>query len=170
MHINRPIATVILTPAPTIRELFRTSGDTRSKYHIQYITPTRSTQHSSCVKMDSNDRNDAFSLKFYNQGLSCPATNVIRRLPSDAPCTYHAAVLGPRPQQPGSHSATFSRQMLQYVPPSCLTQDWSTGTSASCGCTCASARGIRGDNMAREIDTIVRASKIAATTNTSGER
>jgi hypothetical protein len=119
--------------------------------------------------MDNHGRHDAFSLKFYNQGLSPPTTTEARRVPSNASCPYHAAVLGLRLQQIGSQSTIFSRQMLQNVPPSGLTQDWCIGSSANMGCTCASARGAGRDNMAREIEAIMRASEAAATATPSGQ-
>jgi hypothetical protein len=127
--------------------------------------------------MGSRDKHHAFSLKFYDQGMSFPATKETRQKPSITACPYHTAVLELRPQQHGSHSTAVSRQLLQsvsrqrlqYVPPVGLTQDWCIGTSASCGCTCASARGAESDDLACEIEIIIRASGVAATVNLSGQ-
>lgn len=115
--------------------------------------------------MGSRSRRDAFSIENHNHTMSSLAANEIRRLSSTAPCPYHAAVLATDFRQSGSQSATFTREMLQYTPPLTLTQDWCIGSSASSGCTCASSGGPGGDNMSREIDAIIRASKVAAAAN-----
>jgi hypothetical protein len=120
--------------------------------------------------MSDRTRHDAFSIKFYNQGVDLPTTNPTRPLLSNIACPYHSVLLQSRRQSTPQSANTPQTLRLQDMQPVGLTQRFRVGTAASAGCTCALARGSPVDNMAREINAIVQASNRRTINTSLGQR
>lgn len=101
---------------------------------------------------------DSHYLEYCNQAYSLPPPNVTDTIQLNTSCPYHAKLLHiqllPCTQLAALPSNAVDYSMLAYMLPFGLNDRCrlGLGTSASCGCTCATA--VR-DDVTREIDRII---------------
>ncbi|KAF1834703.1 hypothetical protein BDW02DRAFT_568812 [Decorospora gaudefroyi] len=113
--------------------------------------------------MNVQTKEDAFSIQFFNQGLTAPPTNEVGTSTSTILCPHHLRQTIP----PGVHPA----QRLEYTPlselPIGLSGNCRVGNSASGSCNCGHGAGPLEDGMSRELDDIIQESKRNKTHTTS---
>jgi hypothetical protein len=78
----------------------------------------------------------SFSALHFHQGWAVPAHDASVTLPLNMDCPFHAAILQCRPPRTPLQE-TAEHRLLSTMPPVGLNHQIRTGTSASCGCTCA---------------------------------
>lgn len=106
-------------------------------------TADKSPTHRSGVRHvgqesepSAHEVNVSSSTVYCHQGWAAPTYDASVTLPLNMDCPFHAAILQCRP--PRTHlQETVEHRLLSTMPPVGLDHQIRTGTSASCGCTCA---------------------------------
>ncbi|KAH8698235.1 hypothetical protein GQ44DRAFT_84173 [Phaeosphaeriaceae sp. PMI808] len=122
-------------------DLSRPTATSITPQQVQLESRAHTLQPNSqaAVSIGCTQHNE-FAIEFYNQGLSLPSAASTHTHAPNIHCPYHNPILclpefSSRSEAPVRLSRRDSN-LLSWMPPLSLTQEYRIGTSTSCGCTC----------------------------------